>query len=117
MAGHSDNDMGLPEFVDPVKVAIVIAPYYTKISEQQLASARAVLHVGAPAAGTNVIIPVSTGVVVWMLATHGEATVAGFGAATRVESLALVIFYAMSSMIGPFAGQNHGAGPIIDDIA
>ena len=43
MAGHSDNDLGLPTFSDPVKVAIVIAPYYTKISNAQLASARAVL--------------------------------------------------------------------------
>jgi putative MATE family efflux protein len=75
-----------------------------------LPSARAVLHVGVPAAGTNMIIPLSTAVVVWLLARHGEAAVAGFGAATRVESLALVIFYAMSSMIGPFVGQNAGAG-------
>ena len=43
MAGHSDNDLGLPSFAEPVKVAIVIAPYYTKIAEQQLASARAIL--------------------------------------------------------------------------
>ena len=42
MAGHSDNDMALPTFEDPVKVLIVIAPYYTKISKQQLASARAI---------------------------------------------------------------------------
>ena len=39
MAGHSDNDLGLPEFADPVKMAIVIAPYYKAISEAQLASA------------------------------------------------------------------------------
>ena len=44
MAGHSDNDLGLPAFVDPVKVAIVIAPYYKAISDAQLASARAVLE-------------------------------------------------------------------------
>jgi 6,7-dimethyl-8-ribityllumazine synthase len=43
MAGHSDNEMKLPDFADPVKVLIVIAPYYTKISNDQLASARAVL--------------------------------------------------------------------------
>ena len=43
MAGHSDNDLGLPDFDDPVKIAIVIAPYYKAISEAQLASARAVL--------------------------------------------------------------------------
>ncbi|MDG4647441.1 6,7-dimethyl-8-ribityllumazine synthase [Roseibacterium sp. SDUM158017] len=44
MAGHSDNDLGLPEFDKPVKVAIVIAPYYTAISQAQLAAARAVLE-------------------------------------------------------------------------
>lgn len=43
MAGHSDSDLVLPAFDDPVKVAIVIAPYYTKISQAQLASARSVL--------------------------------------------------------------------------
>ena len=43
MAGHSDNDMGLPTFKTPVKVALVIAPYYTKIANAQLASARGVL--------------------------------------------------------------------------
>ncbi len=43
MAGHSDNDLGLPEFTEPVKVAIVIAPYYTKIAEAQLTAARRVL--------------------------------------------------------------------------
>lgn len=44
MAGHSDNDMGLPEFADPVKILIVIAPYYTSISEAQLASARSTIE-------------------------------------------------------------------------
>ncbi len=43
MAGHSDYDMGLPDFADPVKALIVIAPYYTAISNAQLASARGVL--------------------------------------------------------------------------
>jgi 6,7-dimethyl-8-ribityllumazine synthase len=43
MAGHSDNDMGLPRFDKPVKVAIVIAPYYTAISQAQIAAATAVL--------------------------------------------------------------------------
>ena len=44
MAGHSDNDMPLPVFDRPTKVAIVIAPYYSAISEAQLASARGVLE-------------------------------------------------------------------------
>ncbi|MEL6607847.1 MAG: 6,7-dimethyl-8-ribityllumazine synthase [Pseudomonadota bacterium] len=44
MAGHSDNDMALPQFDKPAKALIVAAPYYTKIAEQQLASARAVIE-------------------------------------------------------------------------
>ncbi|MFW5655308.1 MAG: 6,7-dimethyl-8-ribityllumazine synthase [Roseicyclus sp.] len=43
MAGHSDNDLALPAFDRPVRVALVIAPYYTAIAEAQLAAARGVL--------------------------------------------------------------------------
>ena len=68
-----------------------------------------VLHVGIPAAGTNAIIPVATGVITAMLAQYGPEAVAGFGVAIRVESLTLVIFYALSAIIGPFVGQNVAA--------
>ena len=69
-----------------------------------------ILHVGIPAAGTNVIIPIATGVITAMLARYGPEAVAGFGVASRVESVTLVIFYAMSAIIGPFVGQNISAG-------
>lgn len=69
-----------------------------------------VLHVGIPAAGTNAIIPVATGVITAMLARYGPEAVAGFGVASRVESLTLVLFYALSAVIGPFVGQNISAG-------
>ena len=49
MAGHSDNAMGLPAFDRPVKVAIVIAPYYTGIAQAQLAAARGVLDAAGAA--------------------------------------------------------------------
>ena len=65
-----------------------------------------ILHVGIPAAGTNAIIPVATGVITAMLAKYGPEAVAGFGVASRVESLTLVMFYALSAIIGPFVGQN-----------
>jgi putative MATE family efflux protein len=67
-----------------------------------------ILHIGLPAAGTNVIIPVSAGIIVALLASFGDRAVAGFGAATRIEGT-LVVFYAMSAIIGPFVGQNLGA--------
>ena len=69
-----------------------------------------VLHVGLPATGTNIIIPLSTGVIVALVAGFGSDAVAGFGVAVRIEGIALVIFYAMSAVIGPFVGQNLGAG-------
>jgi putative MATE family efflux protein len=68
-----------------------------------------VLHVGLPAAGTNIIIPVSAGIIVALLADYGDRAVAGYGAAVRLEALTLVVFFAMSAVIGPFVGQNLGA--------
>ncbi len=69
-----------------------------------------ILHVGIPAAGTNAIIPIATAVITAMLARHGPEAVAGFGVASRIESLTLVMFYALSAIIGPFVGQNMSAG-------
>ena len=68
-----------------------------------------ILEVGIPAAGTNAIIPIATGVITAMLARYGPEAVAGFGVASRVESLTLVLFYALSAIIGPFVGQNVAA--------
>jgi putative MATE family efflux protein len=68
-----------------------------------------VLHVAIPAAGTNAIIPIAVGVITAMLAQYGPEAVAGFGVASRVESLTLVVFYALSAIIGPFVGQNVAA--------
>ena len=75
-----------------------------------VASARRILHVGLPAAGTNTIIPVSAAVVTGILAAYGAKAVAGFGVAGRIESLSMVAFFALSAVMNPFAGQNAGAG-------
>jgi Na+-driven multidrug efflux pump len=45
-----------------------------------------------------------------MIARYGPDAVAGFGVASRIESMTLVIYYAMSAIIGPFVGQNLAAG-------
>ena len=71
---------------------------------------RDILHVGIPAAGTNAIVPLGAVLVTAMIARLGTDAVAGFGVATRIEAIMLVIFYAMSSIIGPFVGQNFAAG-------
>ncbi len=70
---------------------------------------RAVLHIALPAMGTNIIIPVSAAIITALLAGFGEEAVAGMGVAQRIEPLMLIAFYALSSVIGPFVGQNLGA--------
>ncbi len=71
-----------------------------------------VLHVGAPAAATNVLGPVSLALLTRLVATHGTAAVAGFGAGGRVQQLMMVIPIAWASGLTPFIGQNWGAGLI-----
>jgi putative MATE family efflux protein len=69
-----------------------------------------VLRIGVPSIMTNLVGPVSMGVVFGLLAKHGHAVVAGFGVAVRVESLATMILMALSASISPMVGQNWGAG-------
>lgn len=68
-----------------------------------------VLKVGLPAMATNMIIPASAALIVAMLANEGIDAVAGFGVATRIEPVVLIMFYALSAVIGPFCGQNLAA--------
>jgi putative MATE family efflux protein len=71
---------------------------------------RDILHVGIPAAGTNAIVPIGAAFITAMIARYGADAVAGFGVASRIESMMLVIYYALSAIIGPFVGQNFSAG-------
>ena len=72
-------------------------------------SARRILKIAVPAAATQVIGPVSGALITRLLAAHGEAVVAGFGVATRIEAVAVMSLFALSGSIGPFVGQNWGA--------
>ena len=69
-----------------------------------------VLYIGLPAAGSNMVIPLGTGVITSLIAVYGAAAVAGFGVASRIDMFALTIIMALSSVLGPFIGQNWGAG-------
>lgn len=70
---------------------------------------RHMLHIGIPAMITNAIIPVSSGIVVAMIAAYGIDAVAGFGIAMRIEPIFLIPFYALSAVSSPFFGQNIGS--------
>ena len=69
----------------------------------------ALIKVGAPAAGTNAINPVGLSIMTALLAGYGQDHVAGFGAAGRLQSFAVVPLLALSSSIGAVVGQNWGA--------
>ena len=73
-------------------------------------AARRVMRVGVPAAATNAIIPLATGLFTAMMAAHGTAAVAGFAVGSRVETLCMTAFFALSAIANPFAAQNLGAG-------
>lgn len=76
------------------------------------ASWRAIIEVGVPAMAANVIIPFASAIVLAMVAAYGTDAVAALGIATRIEPLALIVFYALSGVVGPFFGQNLGAGKV-----
>jgi Na+-driven multidrug efflux pump len=75
-----------------------------------LASWRRIMHIGFPAAATNMITPVSVGAITALVATYGAPAVAAFGVATRIDMFALTVIMSLSSVLGPFIGQNWGAG-------
>ncbi len=73
-------------------------------------SARAIAKVAGPAALSNAINPIGLSVLTALLASQGEAAVAGFGAAGRLQAFAVVPLLALSGSIGSIVGQNWGAG-------
>lgn len=83
---------------------------YSKITLQMvLHSWRRILAVSIPATATNLIGPISTAIIISMLAGFSQETVAGFGIASRIEALFIIPLFALSASIGPFVGQNWGA--------
>jgi putative MATE family efflux protein len=84
--------------------ASIIAPFRSILD-----SWKHMLAIGIPAMITNAIIPLSSAIVVAMVAGFGVHAVAGFGIAMRLEPMALIPFYALSAVSSPFFGQNFGA--------
>ena len=75
-------------------------------------SAKEILYIGVPVAITNVLVPLSIGVLTRIAANFGPRAVASVGVGTRIEAFALVLVMALSSVLVPFIGQNLGANKI-----
>lgn len=74
-----------------------------------IASWKQILFIGLPNALTRMVIPIASGVITSLIASYGTKAVAGFGVATRIEFFALALVSALSTVIGPFVGQNWGS--------
>ncbi len=69
-----------------------------------------IARIGAPASLSTSLDPVALSIVTAAAATLGQAEVAAFGLASKIQSIALVPLLALSAASAPFAGQNSGAG-------
>ncbi|MEC7643531.1 MATE family efflux transporter [Idiomarina sp.] len=75
-------------------------------------AARAILKIGLPAAGANILTPLAMSVMTAIIASYGAAAVAAFGVGTRLESLASIIILALSMSLPPLISQNFGANRV-----
>ncbi len=71
-----------------------------------------IMHVGAPAIASGLVMPISMLVITRLLAGHGHEVVAAYNVANRVETIAHMILWSCSSSAEPFIGQNWGARQI-----
>ncbi len=75
-----------------------------------LASWKKVGYIGGAAALTNLVLPVSLGVITRLVSGYGESAVAAFGVAGRIEMFTMIPLFALGAVLTPFIGQNWGAG-------
>ena len=88
------------------KLLIIQAPNLARIKMHWLS----VMKIGLPAALSNMMTPLASGVLTAVVATYGPEAVAAFGVGTRLESLSLLACLALSMTLPPFISQNFGAG-------
>ncbi len=68
-----------------------------------------ILRIGTPAGLTSAMNPLSGALLMTMLAAQGNAAVAAYGAAQRIESILMIVIMALASIFTPFMAQNMGA--------
>ena len=69
---------------------------------------REIIRIGLPSMMSNLIGPISVAVILALLAGYGHVVVAGFGVASRIESLAIMVLMALSASTGPLSVRIGG---------
>ncbi|MFT6990635.1 MAG: putative MATE family efflux protein [Paraglaciecola sp.] len=85
----------------------------TLLHWQQLKrSTGGILKIGLPAAGANMLTPISAGIVTAIVAGYGPEAVAAWGVGGRLESIASIVVLSLSMSLPPFISQNFGANKL-----
>ncbi|MDX1908838.1 MAG: MATE family efflux transporter [Bacteroidia bacterium] len=71
-----------------------------------------ILAVGLPASLTNLIVPLTSALITGIVARFGKEAVAALSVCARIDLFAIMAVVALSTVIGPFVGQNIGAREI-----
>lgn len=71
---------------------------------------KSIMYIALPTGLSRMVVPVAQGFITALLASYSEQVVAAFGIGSRIEFLGMSVLFALSASIGPFAGQNYGAG-------
>ena len=80
--------------------------------QQLKRSAGGILKIGLPAAGANMLTPISAGIVTAIVAGYGPEAVAAWGVGGRLESIASIVVLSLSMSLPPFISQNFGANKL-----
>lgn len=80
--------------------------------QQLKRSTGGILKIGLPAAGANMLTPISAGVVTAIVAGYGPEAVAAWGVGGRLESIASIVVLSLSMSLPPFISQNFGANKL-----
>jgi len=70
---------------------------------------KSLIYISLPVGLTNIIIPISFGFIISLIAEKGTEAIAAYGIATRLEGFLLVVVMALGLALAPFVGQNWGA--------
>ncbi|TXR54193.1 MATE family efflux transporter [Reinekea thalattae] len=67
------------------------------------------MKIGLPAALTQMLSPITAGIIISMLSAYGVASVAAFGVGVRIEAILLIFVMATGGILPTILGQNYGA--------
>lgn len=76
---------------------------------QILDSWRIIGRIAIPAIVSSLLTPVSAAILTRIVAVFGTEAVASFGVGSRIESISLIVVFALSMSLPPFVSQNLGA--------